>query len=90
MLRGFGLMESNGGDTSSSEAGGGSGGRIAAYAKDNLFSGVGTYRAKGGASPATNSIPSSVKVSVWIEMYPPPDPPLPPLDPCRSGLYIVP
>jgi hypothetical protein len=36
------------------------------------------------------SIPSSVKMSVWIEMYPPPDPPLPPLDPCRSGLYIVP
>lgn len=54
MLKGFGLMESNGGDTSSSGAGGGSGGRIAAYAKNDLFSGVGTYRAKGGASPATN------------------------------------
>ncbi|VDI26438.1 Hypothetical predicted protein [Mytilus galloprovincialis] len=54
MLKGFGLMESNGGDTSSSSAGGGSGGRIAAYSEEDLYTGVGAYRAKGGDSSATN------------------------------------
>jgi hypothetical protein len=38
-------------------------------------------------SPLALSIPSSVKVSVWIEMYPPPDPPLPTLS-CTQTLLI--
>lgn len=54
LFRGFGLIESNGGDTTNSAAGGGSGGRIAVYTENDEFSSEGTYRAKGGESPATN------------------------------------
>jgi hypothetical protein len=51
---------------------GGSGGRIAAYAKDDLFSGVGTYRAKGGASPATNGRGGPGSIYTKVEINSPP------------------
>lgn len=66
MFKGFGVIESNGGGTTNSLAGGGSGGRIAVYNDEDIFSEEGTYRAKGGESPAINGNggPGSIYTSV--------------------------
>ena len=61
-LKGLGTIEANGGSVTNVNHGAGSGGRIAAEAKIDLFSTEGQFSASGGTSPAThgNGGPGSV------------------------------